>query len=238
MATNNKYITMFQDLAAKKPFKEAVNYMGTYFLGLMDNVHYDDFMEIYYKDFVTFTDWLMQITPDELWDSEYGDDEPLLFKLVDSIDEVIETPDSLEVALKKSLLAMTQSSMESLDVIANHFIGRNKQLVMDVNTFNEDGEILHNYRDKFTKREQKNNPDIVRDNIGAGLALVVTEGGYLTIKEREKGRETISVFQGYNGDTLRSVPEDEAEELYEDYVIQNKDIEVEFDSYVPNSALS
>ena len=234
----NKYITMFQELANRLNFRDAVNHMGTYFLGLLDNVHYDDFIKTYYKDFVTFTNWLLRATPDEVWDSEFGDEEPLLYKLVDTIQDVIETPDSLELALKKSIARMTPSSLEILDKIADHYIGKNRQIVIHVDTFDDEGKILHTYDDKFTKKEQKDSAKMVRDNIGAGLALVTNEGGYLTIKERSKGHEIISVFHGVNGDTLVSLPEDEAEEIFEDYTINNKDMDIEFDCYIPMSEMS
>lgn len=232
----NKYIQMFDEMAAKKGFKYAVDYMGTYFMGLMDNISYDDFLEVYYRDFMTFITWLLQNADEEIWTQTYRDKKPLLLRLSESINEVMETPDSIEVALRKAENNLTPESVEALRRVADHFIDENKQLFLHVETY-RDGKELHVFDDKFTKKEQRENKMEVKEDLSACLALIIRENGYLTLKQKERGRETISAFVGSEDGSLTSVSEQDLEDLFEDYVIaQKEDVDIQFECYSPNGA--
>lgn len=228
-----KYTNMFNGLYESKGFKYAVDYMGTYFFGLLDNITYTDFIENYYDDFIDFTNWLYHNAPAALWETSYGDTQPLLYKLVDVIQETNAQPDSLNEALLKAFNAIRDDSKEPLFKLADALISHNNQIVMNVGVFDELGfELLYQFEDKFTKVMQKKNPNKVRVDIVMALSLVIVHGGIITFKLREKGKEIIYAFEGYNGNSMRSLSEEEMEDMYEDYIIEHKDIEVELRSYI------
>ena len=229
---NNKYIEMFIEIEKKKNFKNAVDYMGTYFFGLLDNVNYYTFINEYYDDFIDFTNWLAMSVDADLWKQAYGDELPLLYKLVDVIQETNEQPDSLEEALVNSFDMIKSKDM--LYEIAENLMKNRNQIRMTVDVFDEEGESLYSYDDKFTKVEQRNNPEEVKRLIAMAFALIVVYGGFLTFTLREKGKEHIYAFEGYDGDSVRSLEEDELEDFFEDYVLSKKDVDIDFNKYIMN----
>lgn len=228
---NNKYIEMFIDIEKKKNFKYAVDYMGTYFLGLLDNVNYYTFLEEYYNEFIDFTNWLAEATDPILWESTYGDNTPMLYKLVDVIQDTNEQPDSLDEALVNSYNAIKDK--EVLYRIAENLLKHKKQIIMSVDVFEAD-KPLYNFVVKFTKVEQKNNAEEVKKLMVKAFSLVVVYGGLITFTLREKGKENIYAFEGYDGNSIRSLDEEEMEDIFEDYILAKKDIEVSFNSYIIN----
>ena len=230
-----KYVNMFIDLVNNKGFKYAVDYMGTYFFGLLDNVDYYSFIDYYYDDFIDFTNWLVNSTDPALFEQNYKDTVPLLYKLVDIIQETNEQPDSLQEALLKSFNAIRDDSKTPLYKIANSMLNHNKQIVITVDVFDENEQSLYSYGDKFTKVEQQNNPQMVAQNIVMALSLIIVYGGFVSITLREKGKEYIYGFEGYNGNSIRSLKEDEVADIFEDYDISKKSVDVEFCEHIMNT---
>ena len=235
-----KYKEMFNGLYESKGFKYAVDYMGTYFFGLLDNITYTDFIENYYDDFIDFTNWLYHSASTILWETNYGDTQPLLYKLVDVIQETNAQPDSLNEALLKAFNAIRDDSKEPLFKLAETLISHNKQIIMSVAVFDELGfDLLYRFEDKITKVSQKNNYNKVIVDIVMALSLVIVHSGVITFRLREKGKEIIYGFEGYNGNSMRSLSEEEIEDMYEDYIIEHKDIEIELrDYYLDTSKLN
>ena len=237
-----KYIDLFDKLYKQKGPKYAIDYMGIYFLGLMDNVPYEYFIENLYDGFVTFTDWLFQGAEKDLWQSLYKWDPyreptkedfknmPLIFKLVESIDGAIEEPEDVNVAISNAYNSLSKLGEEELGNIANFYLDKEKALTISVDVWSEAGKPLYNFDDKLTKKAIKEDRATAYKTIVESLALVLAYGGTIFYNVKDKNTETISAL-AFQNDNIYVVPASELKKCMTEYIKLNKDKSILFEEY-------